>query len=175
MSAAVSASRQRLPGIPDCALCGKADRPSVEVDERPHRGFSQRLPRPRQTSPRRRWRSTETANFWASAPQSRQYRRVLPIGSGAGDQQSWRAVRRLYDAGGHVEVIGVMSNSHPTAPYRGQPAGSVVHHRGLIDIAARELGHDPIDLRRRNLIPTDALPFKTSPVFTYDSGNFGKI
>ena len=75
----------------------------------------------------------------------------------------------------HVEVIGVLTNSHPTAPYRGagRPEASFIIER-LIDIAARELGFDPVDLRRRNLIPPEAMPFKTSLVFTYDSGNFAK-
>jgi carbon-monoxide dehydrogenase large subunit len=44
----------------------------------------------------------------------------------------------------------------------------------VIDVAAHELGSIPIELRRRNLIPTSAMPFKTGLVFTYDCGNFAR-
>ena len=44
----------------------------------------------------------------------------------------------------------------------------------MIDLAARELGLDPIALRRKNLIPPSSMPFKTGLVFTYDSGDFGR-
>jgi carbon-monoxide dehydrogenase large subunit len=98
-----------------------------------------------------------------------------PIGSGPATNNLGGLSGVYTTPAAHVEVIGVMSNSHPTAPYRGagRPEASFIIER-LIDIAARELGYDPIDLRRRNLIPVDALPFKTSLVFTYDSGNFEK-
>ncbi|HLI22066.1 MAG TPA: molybdopterin cofactor-binding domain-containing protein, partial [Stellaceae bacterium] len=43
---------------------------------------------------------------------------------------------------------------------------------GIIDRAARELGIDRIELRRRNLIPPSAMPFKTGLVYTYDCGEF---
>src|SRR6202012_3462090 len=42
----------------------------------------------------------------------------------------------------------------------------------LIDIAADEMKIDPADLRRRNSIPPQAMPYKTPLVFTYDSGRF---
>jgi aerobic carbon-monoxide dehydrogenase large subunit len=75
----------------------------------------------------------------------------------------------------YVEVVGVFTNSHPTAPYRGagRPEAAFIIER-LIDVAARELGFDPVELRRRNIIPADAMPFKTSLTFTYDSGEFEK-
>src|SRR5438105_9975847 len=37
-----------------------------------------------------------------------------------------------------------------------------------------ELKIDPIELRRRNLIPASAMPFKTGLVFTYDCGEFAR-
>src|SRR5206468_3567402 len=43
-----------------------------------------------------------------------------------------------------------------------------------IDVAAKELQIDPIELRRRNLIPSSAMPFKTGLVFTYDCGEFAR-
>jgi carbon-monoxide dehydrogenase large subunit len=43
----------------------------------------------------------------------------------------------------------------------------------LIDVAAGKLGIAPFELRRRNLIPAEAMPFRTALTFTYDSGDFG--
>src|SRR5258707_8621660 len=43
---------------------------------------------------------------------------------------------------------------------------------GLIDIAADEMKIDAEELRRRNTIPPQAMPYKTPLVFTYDSGHF---
>ncbi|NQU69163.1 MAG: molybdopterin-dependent oxidoreductase, partial [Rhodospirillales bacterium] len=73
----------------------------------------------------------------------------------------------------HVEVIGVMTNTQPTAPYRGagRPEAAYVIER-MVDLAARELGMPPAEIRRRNMIPPSAMPFKTSLTFTYDSGEF---
>ena len=63
----------------------------------------------------------------------------------------------------------------PTGPYRGagRPEATYAIER-VIDVAARELKIDPIELRRRNLIPPSAMPFKTGLVFTYDCGDFGR-
>ena len=76
----------------------------------------------------------------------------------------------------HVESTGIFTNSTPTGPYRGagRPEATYAIER-VIDIAARELGIDPVELRRRNLIPASAMPFKTGLVFTYDCGDFARI
>jgi len=73
----------------------------------------------------------------------------------------------------HVSVLGVFTNTTATAPYRGagRPEACYVIE-GIIDRAARELGIDRIELRRRNLIPPSAMPFKTGLVYTYDCGEF---
>jgi carbon-monoxide dehydrogenase large subunit len=73
----------------------------------------------------------------------------------------------------HVTVTGVFSNTNPTCPYRGagRPEASYCIER-IIDIAAREIGIDRVELRRRNMIPASAMPFKTGLVYTYDSGEF---
>ena len=73
----------------------------------------------------------------------------------------------------HVEVRGALSNSQPTAPYRGagRPEAAFVIER-LIDAAAADLGIDRIELRRRNLIGPDDLPFATPLGFVYDTGDF---
>jgi carbon-monoxide dehydrogenase large subunit len=44
----------------------------------------------------------------------------------------------------------------------------------MVDLAARELGIDPAELRKRNTIPADAMPYKTALVYTYDCGDFPK-
>ena len=73
----------------------------------------------------------------------------------------------------HLYVTGVFTNTNSTAPYRGagRPEATYVIER-LIDDAARELEVDRIELRRRNLIPPDAFPYKTALTFTYDCGAF---
>ena len=73
----------------------------------------------------------------------------------------------------HVEVRGALSHTQPTAPYRGagRPEAAYVIER-LIDAAAAELGIDRIELRRRNTIAPDELPFATPLGFTYDTGEF---
>jgi carbon-monoxide dehydrogenase large subunit len=75
----------------------------------------------------------------------------------------------------HVQTTGVYSNTTPTGPYRGagRPEATYALER-VIDIAARELKIDPLALRRRNLIPSSAMPFKTGLVFTYDCGEFAR-
>ena len=63
----------------------------------------------------------------------------------------------------HVHVTCVLSNVNSTAPYRGagRPESTYVIER-LIDDAARELGRDRIELRRINLIPATAMPYRTA-------------
>jgi len=75
----------------------------------------------------------------------------------------------------HVETTGIYTNMTPTGPYRGagRPEATYAIER-VIDLAALELARDPIELRRQNLIPSSAMPFKTGLVFTYDCGEFGR-
>ncbi|HLH90436.1 MAG TPA: xanthine dehydrogenase family protein molybdopterin-binding subunit [Xanthobacteraceae bacterium] len=75
----------------------------------------------------------------------------------------------------HVEVNGVLTNTMLTGPYRGagRPEAAYVLET-LVDLAARELKIDPAELRRRNMIPAAAMPYKTALVYTYDCGDFGK-
>ena len=67
----------------------------------------------------------------------------------------------------------VFTNTVTIAPYRGagRPEGNYIMER-LVDEAARETGCDRLELRRRNLIPADAIPFKAASGMTYDSGDF---
>jgi carbon-monoxide dehydrogenase large subunit len=75
----------------------------------------------------------------------------------------------------HVTIDAVLSNTSPTAPYRGagRPEAIYLIER-VIEAAARELGIDPIDLRRRNIIPTAKLPYKAPLGPYYDCGEFEK-
>ena len=75
----------------------------------------------------------------------------------------------------HADITAVFTNTNPVRPYRGngRPEAAYVIER-LVDLAADQLGIDPAELRRRNTIPADALPFKTGLTFTYDSGEFEK-
>ena len=73
----------------------------------------------------------------------------------------------------HAEVLGMFTNTHPNAPYRGagRPEATYALEQ-VIDVAAREMGIDRVAIRRRNLIPPEAMPFRTGLIFTYDSGAF---
>ena len=70
-------------------------------------------------------------------------------------------------------AVGVFTNTQTTAAYRGagRPDATYAIER-IIDVAAAEMGVDAVDLRRRNLIPTTAMPYRTSFRFEYDCGNF---
>jgi carbon-monoxide dehydrogenase large subunit len=73
----------------------------------------------------------------------------------------------------HVAVTGVFANLASTDPYRGagRPEATYILER-LIDYAAAETGMDRIEIRRRNLITTDEMPFDTPLGLHYDSGDF---
>ncbi|MFL6798714.1 MAG: xanthine dehydrogenase family protein molybdopterin-binding subunit [Xanthobacteraceae bacterium] len=72
-----------------------------------------------------------------------------------------------------LRLRAAMTNTVPTAPFRGagRPEATAVMER-LIDIAAQRLGIDRIEIRRRNLIGRDRLPYRSSTGLTYDSGDF---
>jgi carbon-monoxide dehydrogenase large subunit len=76
----------------------------------------------------------------------------------------------------YVEVNGVLSNSVPTDAYRGagRPEACYVLER-LVDKAARALGLDRAEIRRRNLIPKAAMPYRTPIGPTYDCGDFPRL
>jgi aerobic carbon-monoxide dehydrogenase large subunit len=73
----------------------------------------------------------------------------------------------------HVEVTGVFTNTCPTNPYRGSgaPEAAYVGER-LVDMAARELGMDPVDIRQKNSVTPDQMPWTNALGFTYDCGDF---
>ena len=72
-----------------------------------------------------------------------------------------------------VDSMGVVTNTSPTIAYRGagRPEAAVMLER-LIDLAARELRIDPIDLRLRNLLEVADFPYTTPTGLQYDSGDY---
>jgi carbon-monoxide dehydrogenase large subunit len=75
----------------------------------------------------------------------------------------------------YADVTAVYSNTNPMRAYRGngRPEAAYVIER-MVDLAADELGIDPVELRGRNMIPPEAMPFKSGLTFTYDCGEFEK-
>jgi aerobic carbon-monoxide dehydrogenase large subunit len=87
---------------------------------------------------------------------------------------SHRLIASVYDApAGYAQVRGIVTNSTPTAPYRGagRPEAIFAVER-LLDLAAERLGVDRIEIRRRNIIPKHRLPYRNPMGLTYDSGDF---
>jgi carbon-monoxide dehydrogenase large subunit len=75
----------------------------------------------------------------------------------------------------YAHLACVMTNQSSLGPYRGngRPEATYVIER-LIDDAARALGLDPVDLRRRNLVPASAMPYKNAFGWIYDSGDYAR-
>ena len=75
----------------------------------------------------------------------------------------------------HARVRGVLTNTVPTGPYRGAGRPEMIHaFERLLDTYAREQGIDRIELRRRNLISVDSLPYEGRTGLSIDSGEFEK-
>jgi carbon-monoxide dehydrogenase large subunit len=71
------------------------------------------------------------------------------------------------------ESYGTLTNTVPVDAYRGagRPEASYMLET-LVDLAARELKMDPVELRRMNLIQPDEFPYQTPVALAYDSGNY---
>jgi carbon-monoxide dehydrogenase large subunit len=72
-----------------------------------------------------------------------------------------------------VELLGVATNKVPTGPCRGagRPEATFIAER-MADLAAAELGMDPVEIRRRNVIASERFPYASPLGFTYDSGRY---
>jgi aerobic carbon-monoxide dehydrogenase large subunit len=68
---------------------------------------------------------------------------------------------------------GVTTNTPSTAPYRsaGRPEVIYVMER-LVDLACKQHGFDPLEIRRRNFVPASAMPYPNGLGMTYDSGDY---
>jgi carbon-monoxide dehydrogenase large subunit len=76
----------------------------------------------------------------------------------------------------HLNIKGTLTNTVPVDAYRGagRPEAIYLLER-VIDVAARELGLAPEELRRRNFIPPAEMPYRTPVESVYDSGDFGAL
>ena len=94
------------------------------------------------------------------------------------------STRGITQAGGGVyatpavygEAAAVLTNTVPVSNYRapGGTPGSYVLER-IIDMAAGEIGLDAAEIRRRNLIPADAMPYTLATGAVYDCGEFEAV
>jgi len=76
----------------------------------------------------------------------------------------------------HILSQGLFTNTSQSGPYRGagRPEAAYFTER-LIEHAARTIGMDPAEIRRRNLIPPSKLPYATPTLWNYDSGEFQRL
>lgn len=73
-----------------------------------------------------------------------------------------------------IEATSTCEHAAPVNIYRGagRPEATLLMER-LVERAARRIGIDPVELRRRNLIPTSAMPYRTPTDETFDAGDYG--
>jgi carbon-monoxide dehydrogenase large subunit len=73
----------------------------------------------------------------------------------------------------HGIVQGVMTPKAPTGPYRGvgRPAATFAME-GILDLAARKLGLDPAEIRRRNLVKAEEFPYRIGSGIIWDRSAF---
>jgi len=71
------------------------------------------------------------------------------------------------------DAAAVLTNTTPVGAFRGagRPEAAAMLER-LMDLAADELGIDPVEIRRRNLLSADEFPYETRTGVTYDSGDY---
>ncbi|HYH40066.1 MAG TPA: xanthine dehydrogenase family protein molybdopterin-binding subunit [Azospirillum sp.] len=75
----------------------------------------------------------------------------------------------------YAEVKALFTNTAPVDAYRGagRPEACYLIER-LVEAAAREMGIDKTEIRRRNFIPAEAMPYQTPVALQYDTGDFAK-
>ena len=107
-------------------------------------------------------RGVSTSNLGASAIS------FVPLAKGIAVSSS------IYDVpSSHMRGRAVVTNTSPTSAYRsaGRPEVVFVLER-LIDIACRRHGFDRLEIRRRNLVAPDAMPYRNPLGLVYDSGDY---
>ena len=107
-------------------------------------------------------RAVNTSNLGASAIS------FVPLAKGIAVSSS------VYDIPcSYMRGRAAVTNTSPTSAYRsaGRPEVVFVLER-LIDIACRRHGFDRIEIRRRNLVPPDAMPHRNPLGLVYDSGDY---
>ena len=99
------------------------------------------------------------------------YAPFIPTGAGTKVLASVYGFQAIW-----ANVIGVFTNTVPVDAYRGagRPESNYLVER-LIDAAAREIGMDRVEIRKRNMVPQSAMPYRTAMDQLYDSGDFPKV
>ena len=118
-----------------------------------------------------RFLALRTKNWAGMGAYLSTYAPFIPTGAGT------KVLASVYDFQAiHAQVIGVLTNTVPVDAYRGagRPESNYLLER-LIDTAAREMGIDRIELRRRNMVPSSRMPYVSAMGQRYDSGEFEKI
>ncbi len=109
---------------------------------------------------------------------------IANIGAYATGFGAWIATRNLSITMGGVYRIPAMyararcvyTNTTPVSAYRGAGRPDIAFAiERLVDHAAAEHGFDPVELRRRNLVPASAMPYKTANGTVYDCGDFAAV
>jgi carbon-monoxide dehydrogenase large subunit len=92
----------------------------------------------------------------------------VPMGNGM------RILTTVYHVpAAHIGLRGALTNTVPTAPYRGAGRPEATHAiERLLDMAAKRVGIDRIEIRRRNLVRREMLPYRNAMGLTYDGGDF---
>lgn len=103
----------------------------------------------------------------------------LDIGGYQGVFGAFQAVACLLAGGAYkwkhiaARTVGVLTNKTSTDPYRGAGRPEATHLvERAVDLVAREIGMDPVDVRRKNF--ATEFPFTNNFGLVYDSGNYGK-
>jgi carbon-monoxide dehydrogenase large subunit len=144
-----------------------------------------------------RWSETRSENMLALVHGRAQLHELTLGGSRDGEVQAYR-LKILQDAGSYpaigallpnltglcssgpyaiprieVDATSVVTNTAPIGAYRGagRPEAAQAVERAM-DLYAAEIGADPAEVRRRNLIPSDAFPYDTATGAHYDSGDY---
>jgi carbon-monoxide dehydrogenase large subunit len=106
---------------------------------------------------------------------------LLDAGAYIGVFGSWQTIAILLGGGCytfkavHGRSVGVLTNRVSTDPYRGAGRPEATHTvERIVDLVARELGLDPVEVRRKNFIRPEAFPHPNNFGLVYDSGDYGK-
>ncbi len=100
-----------------------------------------------------------------------------PYGQPIASKLAQKVMPGVYDVQkAFFAVKGVFTNTTPVDAYRGagRPEAIYVIER-LMDRSARDLGVDPVDLRRRNFIPKEKFPYLSVAHERYDVGDFERV
>ena len=122
------------------------------------------------------WRSTATAHFLAMRGSNIANVGAYPISYGP-LAKGVEIMSSIYHVPAvHFRARAAITNTLPTRPYRssGRPEVMFVMER-LIDLAARQSGFDRLELRRRNLVPESAMPYRNPFGMVYDSGAYHRV